>query len=86
MFVVNWDNGASSCGTFSNRFTTYEEADTFGRDWASECNIRDKIDTNTQDVYTYEVIEIEGHAEADSAYEEAQYYDELNRGYSRDRI
>lgn len=41
MFKVNWDNGASACGTFPDTFDTFEEADAFGKNWADESNLRD---------------------------------------------
>lgn len=58
-YRVNWDNGASACGTFSEVFDTYEEADAYGREWAYESNIRDFGTPETDgDCYTYDVVEV----------------------------
>lgn len=54
---VVWDNGASACGTFPDRFDSEEEAEEFGRDWAWECNVRDFGTPEPEEGYTYEVIE-----------------------------
>lgn len=60
-FRVNWDNGAHACGTFPDVFDTYEEAEAFASEWASECNLRDFGEAEPEgDCYTAEVIEVEG--------------------------
>jgi hypothetical protein len=60
IYRVCWDNGADACGTFSERFESYDDADAYGREWASECNIRDfGTDEPDDDCYTYDVIEEE---------------------------
>lgn len=41
VYRVNWDNGANDCGTFSQRFDNYEDAEAWADDWADECNLRD---------------------------------------------
>lgn len=59
MFKVNWDNGASACGTFPYDFDTYEEAKAFGEDWANESNLRDFGTMEPdEDCYTFDVIEL----------------------------
>jgi len=35
-YAVNWDNGASACGTFPYRFDTEAEAEAFAEDWVVE--------------------------------------------------
>jgi len=65
-YAVNWDNGASACGTFPDRFATEEEAETFAENWARERNLEDLGLTDEQveelggeGCYTAEVIEVE---------------------------
>jgi hypothetical protein len=59
-YLVNWDNGASACGTFPWVFDTHEQADAYGREWADECNLRDfGTVAPDEDCYSYEVIESE---------------------------
>lgn len=69
IFRINWDNGASDCGTFPFSFDTFEEADAFGGDWADDCNIRDFgtatphepgcLLPHAEEGYSFEVIEEE---------------------------
>jgi hypothetical protein len=57
-YRVAWDNGAGACGVFPPVFSTYEQADAFGEDWAVEMtNTIDAADEVTEDGYTYEVID-----------------------------
>ncbi len=58
IYKVYWDNGASACGTFSDIFDTYEEAEAFADQWADESNERD-FGTRMPDVegYSAEVVE-----------------------------
>jgi hypothetical protein len=56
MYRVNWDNCAHACGTFPDRFATYEEADAYGRAWQAEMEAVDPVDP-VEDGYSYEVIE-----------------------------
>lgn len=59
-YVVLWDNGTSASGTFSQRFTSRQAAETYGREWAYESNVRDfGTPDPDEDGYTYEVIEEE---------------------------
>ena len=65
-FAVNYDNGASDAGTFSDRFDTEEEAQAFADIWAHERNLEDLGLTDEQveelggaGCYTAEVIEVE---------------------------
>lgn len=64
-FRVTWDNGASACGTFSDKFDTYEDADAFGKDWADESNLRDFGTVDPDEGYTYDVVEVETVDEGD---------------------
>jgi hypothetical protein len=58
-FKVDWDNGASACGTFSQVFDTYEQADAYGREWSDESNLRDfgTVDPD-EAAYSYEIVEV----------------------------
>lgn len=59
-YFVEWDNGADACGTFPQEYDTYDAADTEGRSWADECNLRDFGTTEPEDGgYSYEVVERE---------------------------
>ena len=59
-YRVNWDNGASACGTFPDVFDSYEDAEVYGNEWADECNLRDFGTTEPEgDCYTFDVIEEE---------------------------
>lgn len=60
-FKVNWDNGNHAAGTFGEVFATEAAAEAFGENWRHEmCGI-DEIDPDddSEDSYTFEVIEIE---------------------------
>jgi len=57
-FMVAWDNGAHACGTFPYEFDTWEQADTFGRDWAYESNVRDFGDPDPFSGYVYDIVEV----------------------------
>ena len=60
MYKVVWDNGLSACGEFPYLFETWEEADTYGKDWAWQCNVRDSLlDLDESDRYSYDVVEEE---------------------------
>jgi hypothetical protein len=56
-YLVNWDNGNGTSGTFNVEFDTYAEADQYGHDWCDECNTRDNIDLDLEEGYTYAVVE-----------------------------
>lgn len=65
-YAVNWDNGAEACGTFPERFDTYEEAEAFAEYWARERNLEDLgmddaavNECGGESCYTAEVIEID---------------------------
>ena len=58
-YRINWDNGATACGTFPWKFDTYEAADAYGRDWALESNLRDFGEEDPDNGYSYDVIEVE---------------------------
>jgi len=57
-YAVNWDNGASACGTFAERFDTQAEAQAWADAWAFERNL-DEEQPDGEGCYTAEVIEIE---------------------------
>lgn len=58
IYRVNWDNGASDCGTFPYEFDSHEDAEAFGNEWADESNLRDFGTTEPdEDCYTFDVIE-----------------------------
>ena len=59
MFKVYWDNGNGACGTFSLEFDEWEDADAYGKEWADESNLRDGIDPEEEDGYSYDVIEVQ---------------------------
>jgi len=71
-YAVNWDNGASDCGTFKERFDTEAEAQEWADNWANERNLEDlgltpeQVDERGgEDCYTAEVIELEEGPEPD---------------------
>lgn len=63
-WLVYWDNGNGACGTFPWDFDDQDEAAAFGKEWADESNLRDGIDPEDEDGYTYDVIE-KPHGEAE---------------------
>jgi hypothetical protein len=71
-FRVAWDNGASACGTFPQVFETEDEADTFGREWAYECNVRDFGTDDPVDGYSYDVVEVPAEGDEDMCDEDAE--------------
>lgn len=56
-WLAYWDNGNGACGTFPYEFDTQEDADAYGREWASESNIRDGIDPEIEEGYSYDIVE-----------------------------
>jgi hypothetical protein len=56
VYRVYWDNGASACGTFPQIFDTEEEADAYGEQWAKECNLRDGLNEEDEESYSYDVL------------------------------
>ena len=65
-YVVNWDNGASDCGTIPGSFDTEAEAQTFADQWANERNLLDlglmpeQVEAcGGEGCYTAEVIEVD---------------------------
>lgn len=56
-FAVYWDNGASACGTFPDRFDTHEEAQAFAIDWVLKMDATRESDD--EDGYSAEVIEVD---------------------------
>ena len=71
-YAVYWDNGNSACGTFKERFDTWEEAEQWADNWARERNLED-LGMNDAEVeecggegcYTAEAIELEEDDELD---------------------
>ena len=65
-YAVNWDNGGEACGTFPQRYDTYQDAEAFASYWARERNLED-LGMWDEDVeacggegcYTAEAIEVE---------------------------
>jgi hypothetical protein len=58
-FKVCWDNGASACGEFSEEFETLNDAEAYGSEWATECNLRDFGTAEPDEGYTFDVVEID---------------------------
>lgn len=80
-YAVNWDNGGSACGTFPDRFDTWEEAEGFANQWAAERNLEDPGLTEAdvdelggEGCYTAEVIEVD---EPTDEEQEGEGWDEL---------
>jgi len=59
VFCVHWDNGAGACGTFPEHHPTPASAQTEGDAWAAECNVRDRIDAGTDQVYAAQAVPME---------------------------
>jgi hypothetical protein len=57
-YRVVWDNGAGACGTFPYVFDTEDGANTFGRGWADESNVRDFGTGDPVDGYSFDVVEV----------------------------
>lgn len=57
-FKVVWDNGASACGTFPYEFDSYEDAEDYGEDWATESNLRDFGEPDPENGYSFDVVEV----------------------------
>lgn len=57
IYKVNWDNGASACGTFHDEFETHEDASDFASDWVSEMCAASGIDPDSEEAYFAEVFE-----------------------------
>lgn len=57
-WAVYWDNGKEACGTFPQRYTTEDEAQTAADEWAAEMNAMDGIDPESEDSYSAEPIQI----------------------------
>ena len=55
VYHVAWDNGASACGTFPQKFFTYEAAEAYGNEWVAEMNQPE----DSPEHYTFEIIEEE---------------------------
>lgn len=56
-WLVYWDNGNGACGTFPQTFELWEDADDWGQDWAAEANLRDGVDLEEEEGYSYDVVE-----------------------------
>jgi hypothetical protein len=56
VYRVNWDNGASACGTFPETFATEEDAQAFANAWMNEMNDNEDDDERW---YVAEVISVE---------------------------
>lgn len=56
-WLVYWDNGNGACGTFPQEFERWRDADDWGRDWTSESNLRDGVDPEEEEGYSYDIIE-----------------------------
>ena len=54
VYKVNWDNGASACGTFPYEFETEEDAENYGDDWVYKMS---QVDPDGE--YSFDVIEDE---------------------------
>lgn len=72
IYLVQWDNGGSDCGTFPQRFQTEAEAEAFATEWARERNLEDLGMTDEQveecggeGCYTAEVLEVEDEPDID---------------------
>lgn len=60
MYLVNWDNGNGSSGTFPHEFGTESAAEAFGAAWVAEMQANDSDDDSDpcgDRTYSYEVIE-----------------------------
>lgn len=59
-YKVVWDNGAGASGEFPEVFETFADADSYGRIWADDANLRD-FGTTTPidgDGYSFDVVEV----------------------------
>jgi hypothetical protein len=84
-YKVIWDNGHAN-GELNGPFETEAEAEKFGEDWRREMIALDEKPEEANEAYSFDVIEIEPEPEPEDNDEEAAWYEELNRGYARDRI
>jgi hypothetical protein len=57
MYRIVWDNGASASGEFNHDFDTWDEADTYGKDWVKEMEAVDPVPEEDEG-YSYDVIEV----------------------------
>jgi hypothetical protein len=85
-FKVIWDNG-HACGELAGGpFETEDAAEEFGENWRREMIAMDPDPKAAEEAYSFDVIEIEPETAPNDSDEEAAWYEELNRGYARDRI
>jgi hypothetical protein len=87
-YKILWDNG-HACGELSGQYTSEADAERAGRDWirgmiAIEDTAKGRREARA--AYSWEIIEEDDEAQEDDGAEESAWYEELNRGYARDRI
>jgi hypothetical protein len=60
-YRILWDNGAHASGEFDIDFDTWDEADSFGKEWQASMEALDAEDGLSDDDYeggyTYEIVE-----------------------------
>jgi len=57
MFRIVWDNGNSASGEFDIDFSTWKEANAYGKGWVTEMEAVDPV-PGDEEGYSYDVVSL----------------------------